>query len=121
MMTESDFFEFDEYQYEASKTLKNGNHSHLAFGLVAEAGEIATLFQKYHRGDLRYVEPDLFGEDFSDKFKHSLYKEMGDVLWYLACLADYFGISMSAVARHNLDKLNKRQAEGTIQGDGDNR
>jgi len=121
MMMGSNLLDFDVYQHEATKTLKNGNSSHLSFGLLAEAGEVATLFQKFHRGDPRYVQPDLFGDDFSHEFRNNLYKEMGDVLWYLACLADYFGMPLSSVAQYNLDKLKKRQAEGKIQGDGDNR
>ena len=117
----NNYLDFDRYQHEAIKTLKNGNKEHLAFGLLAEAGEVATIFQKQARLDPRYYAEDLFGVDFTLEARDLLFKEMGDVLWYLACLSDYFGMPLSSVAKHNLDKLQKRKEEGTIQGDGDNR
>jgi len=116
------YLDFDEYQHQATQTLTNGSISHLGFGLAAEAGEVASLLQKYFRNDPLYRHPDLFdGDGFTPEFREKMYKELGDVLWYTACLADYFGFPMSSVANHNIQKLQKRQEEGKIQGDGDNR
>lgn len=116
------YFDFDEYQQQALKTLKKGSINHLGFGLMAEAGEVASLLQKYYRHDPTYRHPDLFdGDGFTPEFREKMYKELGDVLWYTACLADYFGFPLSAVVNNNIKKLQKRQQEGKIHGDGDNR
>lgn len=123
-MSNNLYLDFDTYQHEALKTLKNGSIGHLGFGLLAEAGEVATLLQKWHRKDPRYYtdQQDMFNIDpYTPEFREKMYKELGDVLWYTACLAEYYGLPMSSVASHNIHKLNKRQEEGKIQGDGDNR
>lgn len=116
------YFDFDDYQLKAYKTLTKGNLGHLSAGLAAETGEVMGIIQKFHRGDKRYVlNPDEVIPVPSEDMRMSLMKEMGDTLWYLACLADYFDIPLSAIARSNISKLEKRQKEGVIQGDGDNR
>jgi NTP pyrophosphatase (non-canonical NTP hydrolase) len=81
------------------------------------------LMQKAARHDPRYWndEADRFFGDYTPLFKEKIFAELGDVLWYLSCLASHHGFPMNAVARHNLEKLGKRKAEGTIQGNGDNR
>jgi len=43
------------------------------------------------------------------------------VLWYLAAVADMYGMRLSRVAGYNLTKLRKRKAAGTIAGSGENR
>lgn len=48
-------------------------------------------------------------------------KEAGDVLWYLAALADELGMSLSEIALGNLENLAGRTERGTLQGDGDDR
>lgn len=113
----------DEYQKSALDTLMYETEAHLTYGLAAEVGEVMSLMQKVARHDPRYwaEEPDMFFEDYTPLFKEKIFAELGDVLWYLSCLANYHGFSMSAIAQHNLDKLGIRKKEGKIQGDGDNR
>lgn len=112
----------DDYQNAALDTLMYNTEEHLTYGLAAEVGEIMSLMQKLARHDPRYwAEDDEFFGDCTPLFKEKIFSEMGDVLWYLSCLANYHGFPMSAVAQHNLEKLGKRKTEGKIQGDGDNR
>lgn len=113
----------DDYQKNALDTLMFNTEEHLTFGLAAEVGEVMSLMQKLARHDPRYwsEEPDEFFNEYTPLFKEKIFSEMGDVLWYLSCLANYHGFPMSAVAQHNLEKLGKRKTEGKIQGDGDNR
>lgn len=115
--------DLDYYQKSALLTLMKGNEAHLTYGLAAEVGEILSLMQKAYRSDPRYWtdEPNLFFGDYTPLFKEKIFAELGDVLWYLACLANYHGFSLNSIAEHNLDKLGKRKQENKIQGDGDNR
>ena len=110
------------------------NVSHFGFGLCAEAGEVATIFQKYFRGDERYSNVayiSSFDDDpyanttdwdtFTPEARAMVEKELGDVLWHVAALADSFGLSLEDIARTNIQKLAKRKNEGKLKGDGDNR
>jgi NTP pyrophosphatase (non-canonical NTP hydrolase) len=121
----------DEYQSIAMNTAVMAdvetNVSHFGFGLCAEAGEVASVFQKYFRGDPRYYTAegwDILEDDlstFTPEAKDMVKKELGDVLWFLSAIASTFGIRLEDVAVTNLRKLAKRADEGKIKGDGDNR
>jgi NTP pyrophosphatase (non-canonical NTP hydrolase) len=115
--------DLDDYQTAALDTLIYANEEHLTYGLAAEVGEVMSLMQKAARHDSRYWndEDDRFFGDYTPLFKEKIFAELGDVLWYLSCLASHHGFPMNAIARHNLEKLGKRKAEGKIQGNGDNR
>jgi NTP pyrophosphatase (non-canonical NTP hydrolase) len=106
----------DEYQKLAKRTAapydKKNEIFQLILGLVGETGEIAEKAKKIVRDQ---------DSDFSKFDKEDLKKELGDVLWYLAVVSDYFGISLEEVGRKNIDKLASRQARGKLGGSGDNR
>ena len=83
---------------------------YLALGLANEAGEVAGKIKKVLRQDqpLASAIP-------------AIRKELGDVLWYVAVLAERLDASLELVAQENLAKLRDRMAAGTLKGDGDTR
>ena len=48
-------------------------------------------------------------------------KELGDVMWYLANIADDFGLKLEDIAVANIEKLQDRKNRGVLGGSGDNR
>lgn len=115
--------DLDTYQQNALDTLLVDTEEHLTYGLAAELGEVMALMQKAARHDPRYwsSESDHFFGDYTPLFKEMIFAELGDILWYLACLANHHGFPLSAIAQHNLKKLGKRKEDGTLRGNGDNR
>lgn len=94
---------FDEYQALARRTQnrKLDRHEqldHALRGLPAETGEVCGCFQKIYQG--HSLDPE------------AVKKEMGDVLWMLAELADVMGFRLDTVARANIDKLIERYPDG---------
>ena len=65
--------------------------AHVGFGLLAEAGEIATLYQKMYRGDPAYKADNYESYTLTDEKKKLLKKELGDVLWHIGTLAGIYG------------------------------
>lgn len=94
---------FNDYQYEASKTLKPTKELTApqvmlldwSVGLGGEAGEVLDIIKHaiFH------------GEDFD---KMELAKELGDVLWYVSAIATTCDIDLGDVASLNRAKLNHR-------------
>lgn len=85
--------------------------AYAALGLAGEAGEVANKVKKILRGD----------RPLDETAKAVISKEVGDVMWYLAAVADELGVSLGEVAESNLAKLAARAEQGTIKGDGDDR
>lgn len=85
------------------------NDQYLSLGLVGEAGEVASLFAKAVRDSGGLVNQD------------NLKKELGDVLWFVAVLAEHYSMDMQDVAVGNINKLRSRQQRNTLQGSGDDR
>jgi NTP pyrophosphatase (non-canonical NTP hydrolase) len=107
----------DEYQKHALKTALYSeqefhNLMHWVLGMSGEAGEIANKVKKIIRDKNAVV---------GEAEKQEIMKEMGDVLWYLAVLADHLGYKFDEVGQYNIDKLRSRQVRGKLQGSGDNR
>lgn len=94
--TDVDDYTFFQYQTAAVKTLgPDRDPLMIALGVGGEAGEVMEIIKKGHRP----------GKDVD--VPH-LKEEIGDVLWYLAVLADYYDLDLEEIALENLDKLAKR-------------
>ena len=101
----------DQYQQQAAKTAvypEDKAVQYLITGLAGEVGELASLFAKFWRGDC----------DFN---RDHVAAELGDVLWFVAMLADDICCNLSDVAQGNLDKLADRANRGKLKGNGDDR
>lgn len=102
---------FNEYQDESRKTwLFDHKHDFIRsiLGLVGEAGEIAEKIKKVLRGDGKIERDDIA-------------KELGDVMYYVARIADYYQLSLEEIAKLNIKKLKSRKERGKIKGSGDER
>ena len=81
-------------------------------GLPGEAGEAADKFKKILRDKSGII---------SAADRDEIVKELGDVLWYVAMIAEYLEVPLSEVANMNLEKLESRLQRNKIHGSGDNR
>lgn len=100
----ADIETLNRYQVEALRTAASYPTDELtlavhALGIAGESGEVADYLKKVvghgHPLDVERVA-----------------KEIGDVLWYVALLADDIGLTLSDVATMNIDKLRSRYPEG---------
>ena len=101
----------DQYQQQAKATAVYPEvkaDQYLIAGLAGEVGELASIFAQHWRGD---------GDLNHDHAR----AELGDVLWFVAMLAEWLDTDLSEVAQGNLDKLADRANRGKLKGSGDNR
>jgi len=101
----------DDYQKECLKLAifpKDKALVYLGLKLAGEAGEVAEKIGKNIRD----------GGQLDDL---GLAKELGDVMWYIAVLAEHLGYDLSEIADINIKKLNDRKDRNVLGGSGDNR
>jgi NTP pyrophosphatase (non-canonical NTP hydrolase) len=106
----------NEYQKRAMRTAifpKQDGYIYTALGLVGESGEIANKVKKFVRDGYTV-------EELPDKI-NDLRAELGDVLWYVAAMAEVLETNLQTIAEANLEKLQSRKERGKLSGDGDNR
>lgn len=108
---------FDEYQKRAYSTniSIDDNFKDLmkqVLGLSDEVGEVQSIFKKWIRD--QKADPALLD-------KKNVQKELGDVMWYIAVVAEVLDIKLSDIVQMNVDKLASRKSRGTLSGSGDNR
>lgn len=115
----------NEYQYHAMSTClpSSKNHAYMINGLTAEVGEINDKIAKaVRKGWIKFDDNNIVTLDSCpENFWIELYKEVGDVLWFLACLCSVNNIPFERLGQDNIKKLASRQQRGTIDGNGDNR
>ena len=88
--------EFNRYQELARRTQKKDLTprdliEHASWGLASETGEVLGLLQKTHQGHILD--------------ENEVFKELGDVLWFIAEICDYFNVSLDYIAQNNIAKL----------------
>lgn len=91
----------NEYQRKAMRTATHKCYdlANAALGLTGEAGEVADIIKKH-----LYQGHDLYPSE--------VIEELGDVLWYVALMADYFNVTLGFVMQQNITKLKARYPEG---------
>ena len=77
-------------------------------GLIGESGEIAEKIKKLMRDETKFS-------------THEVLKELGDVVFYVTALANYYGSNLGEVVLMNVEKLDSREKRGVLRGSGDNR
>ena len=106
---------FDWYQNDTRKSVKYEQGMKIIYpmiGLCSEVGEVADKIKKTIRDK---------GGVYTDDGRREIGKEIGDVLWYLARIADELGLSFGDVALTNMKKTADRLARDVVGGSGDNR
>jgi len=104
------FAQYQEAAYRTSMHFRDPSRmmAYGALGLAGEAGETAEIVKKvaFH------------GHELDEEL---LKKELGDVMWYIAFLCQFFGFTMEEVAQRNIDKLLARYPLGFNYADSINR
>jgi NTP pyrophosphatase (non-canonical NTP hydrolase) len=99
----------NEYQEKAmSFRLPSATPTYALLGLIGEVGELYGPMAKAIR-------------DGSTLHRDHLAKELGDILWFIAAIAEDLEIDLNVVARLNIAKLTDRKARDVIKGSGDGR
>jgi hypothetical protein len=78
------------------------------------------------RAGIEHRDPWIIGgirdPDEASQYGLGIAKELGDVVFYVTWLANYFGFSLDDVVSQNMAKLEDRLSRnGTVKGDGDDR
>lgn len=111
---------FDEYQKKALTTAYTDpkyvdslmDQTIWAMGVAGEAGEVVEKWKKI----VAYK-----GGKITDEERSELGKELADVVWYIAVMANSLGLSFEDIMQQNVRKLADRKKRGVIKGQGDNR
>ena len=102
---------FDEYQKEAMYfRMPTADSSYALLNLGGEVGELYSAIAKQLRD----------GTD-EDKLMADIKKEIGDILWCMAAIAEDINTTLQEIAIGNIQKLTDRKSRGVISGSGDER
>jgi NTP pyrophosphatase (non-canonical NTP hydrolase) len=98
--------DFNDYQNKARETIQKYNADVTTnlvipyLGIIGEAGSVVSELKKKLRD----------GDSYSN-FKNKLKEELGDVLWYIAAIAEQNDIKLEDIASENLLKVLDRFSE----------
>lgn len=132
-------FDFNSFQdkcaeFDIVEGPANGKLWYYGLKLCGEAGELAEKIGKLFRDGIKDGQTStglvtLTADDVTRtrpqdlpwSFRLAVAKELGDVLWYVARLAYWFGFTLEQIAALNVEKLESRKQRGVLGGSGDNR
>jgi NTP pyrophosphatase (non-canonical NTP hydrolase) len=86
-------FTLDDYQRIAHRTAGKHDIDLFALGLTGESGSVASALKKLARDHAGF-----------ELVKSEVAEELGDTLWYLAEIASHLDLSLSEIAKQNLEK-----------------
>ena len=125
---------FDEYQVRTQDTAVYPNQGSFGGAMYAvtalneEAGEVAGKVAKFIRKSSGWDELLTYGVGYDINTEHypedlvlAVSKELGDVLYQAARVAEEFGLNLSDVATENIERLADRKKRDVIIGEGDDR
>lgn len=112
----------DKYQEDAFAFITENAKcpAYLIAGLAEETGELCGKFAKAVRNGTLAHDFTQNGET-ETFFTLAAKKELGDVLWFCANIAEWMGVRLSDVMACNIAKLADRKERGKIIGEGDER
>lgn len=97
-----------KYQEECKRTVRDFKSKEIeimtwGLGISGEAGDVAGCIKKtiVHMNDQRA----------------GIKENLGDTLWYIAMICNFFGWSLEDVFNENMDKLEKRYPQGFTEKD----
>lgn len=103
----------------------SSNYVYMAEGMVGEVGEFMSKVAKgIRKGKIKVSSNNLVllaAKAERPEIQEGLKAELGDILWFVAGMAEVMGWTLEDVAQSNVDKLASRQQRNKIDGDGDNR
>jgi NTP pyrophosphatase (non-canonical NTP hydrolase) len=104
--------EFNDYQQKVLQfRSETADAMYAVIGLSGEVGELHSLLAKGIRD----------GVKDEAEFDKNVKKELGDILWFIAAIADDFEASLDEIAHGNYYKLKDRFDRNAIGGSGDDR
>ncbi len=92
--------DLNEFQQAANRTDQRpgrDNEAALLFPVIGLSSEIGSL--------VRHVKKRLRDDDAYELFSAEMADELGDVLWYVANLAEKLGFELDEIAQRNLRKI----------------
>lgn len=105
-----------------------GGAMYAAMALNEEAGEVAGKVSKFIRKSsgwdelLNYgIGSEFYNEPYPEELLLAVSKELGDVLYQAARVAEEFGLNLSDIATENIERLADRKKRDVIIGEGDDR
>ena len=102
--------DFNDYQDKVLQyRTKTADEMYAVIGLSGEVGELHSFIAKAIRD----------GVKDEAEFETNIKKELGDILWFIAAIADDFETSLDEIAQGNYYKLKDRMERGVIGGSGD--
>lgn len=99
-----------------------GSFEAIVYCALKGAGEAGEFCEKLGKLMRKQGSIDALNRDnMSEEFRLAVAQELGDVVWYMARLANELGFMFSEVMEMNVKKLTSRKERGVLKGSGDNR